>query len=135
MVSFVISTILKIPPEKNVGDSLPHFPRFFNRKKCKRAAFVRYGRGRPEQNAEKRPSGDGRFRKSQSNDLALLLHLGEAVAAIDGTIGLGLEGNLRLAAAGSADSGEVLAGTTGGVLASVAAGLAGWGSFWKPRSA
>ena len=54
----------------------------------------------------------------------LLAHLGEALAAVDGTVGLGLEGNLGLAAAGSADSGEVLTRAAGGVLASVTAGLA-----------
>ena len=58
---------------------------------------------------------------------AVLTHLGEAVAAIHGTIGLGLEGNLGLAAAGSTDSGEILTGTAGSVLASVAAGLAALG--------
>ena len=40
---------------------------------------------------------------------------------------IGLEGNLRLAAAGSANSGEVLAGAAGGVLASITAGLAALG--------
>ena len=45
--------------------------------------------------------------------------LGEALAAIDRTVGLGLKGNLGLAAAGSANSGEVLAGTAGSVLAGV----------------
>ena len=58
---------------------------------------------------------------------AVLAHLSEAVAAIHRTIGLGLEGNLGLAAAGSAHSGEVLTGTTGRVLAGVAAGLAALG--------
>jgi len=53
-----------------------------------------------------------------------LAHPGEAVAAIDRTIGLGLEGDLRLAAAGSAGSREVLPGAAGRVLASVAAFLA-----------
>ena len=58
---------------------------------------------------------------------ALLTHLGEAVAAIDRTVRLGLEGHLGLAAAGSADSGEVLTGATGRVLAGVTAGLAALG--------
>ena len=70
------------------------------------------------------------FSKKQNESfvqLALLTHLGEALAAIDRTVGLGLEGNLGLAAAGSANSGEVLAGTAGSVLASVTAGLAALG--------
>ena len=70
------------------------------------------------------------FSKKQNESfvqLALLTHLGEALAAIDRTVGLGLKGNLGLAAAGSANSGEVLAGTTGGVLARVTAGLAALG--------
>jgi len=54
----------------------------------------------------------------------LLTHLGEAVAAVNRTVRLGLEGNLGLAAAGSADSGEVLARAAGGVLAGVTASLA-----------
>ena len=58
---------------------------------------------------------------------APLTHLGEAVAAIDRTVRLGLEGHLGLAAAGSADSGEVLTGATGRVLAGVTAGLAALG--------
>jgi len=55
------------------------------------------------------------------------LHASEAIAAVNGTIGLGLEGNLGLAAAGSAGSGEILSGTTSCVLASVAASLAALG--------
>ena len=54
----------------------------------------------------------------------LLFHLSEALAAINGTVGLGLEGNLCLAAAGSAGSSEELTGATGSILASVTAGLA-----------
>ena len=57
----------------------------------------------------------------------LLSHLRKALAAVDGTVRLGLERNLRLAAAGSADSREELTRTAGGVLASVAAGLAALG--------
>jgi hypothetical protein len=70
------------------------------------------------------------FSKKQNESfvqLALLTHLGEALAAIDRTVGLGLKRNLGLAAAGSANSGEVLAGTAGSVLASVTAGLAALG--------
>ena len=59
--------------------------------------------------------------------LALLAHLSEAVAAVDGTIGLGLEGNLSLTTAGSAGGSEELTGATGGVLAGVTAGLAALG--------
>ena len=59
--------------------------------------------------------------------LALLAHLGEALAAVNGTIGLGFKGNLGLAAAGSASSGEVLTRTTGSSLAGIAAALAALG--------
>ena len=56
--------------------------------------------------------------------LAVLTHLGEAVAAVNGTIALGLERNLGLAAAGSAGSSEQLAGGAGSVLAGSTASLA-----------
>ena len=56
--------------------------------------------------------------------LVIVLHASEAIAAVNGTIGLGLEGNASLAAAGSAGSGEVLTGTASSILASVTAGLA-----------
>ena len=59
--------------------------------------------------------------------LSALAHLGEALAAVDRTVRLGLEGNLGLAAAGSANSGEILTGAAGGVLASITAGLAALG--------
>ena len=59
--------------------------------------------------------------------LAVSAHLSEALAAEHGTVGLGLEGNLGLAAATGAGSGEELTGATGGVLASVTAGLAALG--------
>ena len=59
--------------------------------------------------------------------LALVTHLSEALAAEHGTVSLGLEGHLGLAAAAGAGSGEELTGTTGGVLASVTAGLAALG--------
>ena len=58
---------------------------------------------------------------------AFAAHLREALAAVDRTVRLRLEGNLGLAAAGSADSGEILTGTTGGSLAGIAAGLAALG--------
>ena len=54
----------------------------------------------------------------------LLAHLGEALAAINRTVGLGLKGDPSLAAAGSAGGSEVLTGATGRVLAGVTAGLA-----------
>ena len=57
----------------------------------------------------------------------LTLHASEAVAAIHGTVGLGLEGNLCLAAAACAGSGEELTGATGAVLAGVPACLAALG--------
>ena len=59
--------------------------------------------------------------------LAVSAHLSEALAAEHGAIGLGLEGNLGLAAATGAGSGEELTGATGGVLASVTASLAALG--------
>ena len=59
--------------------------------------------------------------------LALVAHLSEALAAEHGTVGLGLEGNLSLAAATGAGSGEELTGATGGVLASITAVLAALG--------
>ena len=70
------------------------------------------------------------FSKKQNESfvqLALLTHLGEALAAIDRTVGLGLKGNLGLAAASCANCGEELTGTACCVLASVAAGLAALG--------
>ena len=57
--------------------------------------------------------------------LSLLVpHLGEALAAIDRTVGLGLKRNASLAAAGSAGSGEELTRTACSVLARVTAALA-----------
>ena len=63
----------------------------------------------------------------QLQQLAVSAHLSEALAAENGTIGLGLEGNLSLAAATCAGSGEELTGTAGSVLASVTASLAALG--------
>ena len=60
-------------------------------------------------------------------ELTLVTHLSEALAAENGTVGLGLEGNLCLAAATCAGSGEELTGATGSVLASVTASLAALG--------
>ena len=59
--------------------------------------------------------------------LLLLLHLGEAFAAIDGSIALGLEGHSGLLAASGASGGEILSGATGGSFSGVAAGLAALG--------
>ena len=59
--------------------------------------------------------------------LALCLHASEAVAAVNGTIGLRLKGNTSFAAAGSAGRGEVLSGATGRGLAGIAASLAALG--------
>ena len=61
---------------------------------------------------------------SFSKESAVLSHLSEALAAENGTIGLGLKRNLSLAAAACANSGEILTGTAGSVLACIAAGLA-----------
>ena len=63
----------------------------------------------------------------QSINSAVFPHLCKAIAAIDGSVRLGLEGNLRLAAAVGANSGEVLLGASGSVLSGVAAGLAALG--------
>jgi hypothetical protein len=57
----------------------------------------------------------------------LLAHLGEALGAVNRTIGLGLEGNLGLFAASGADSGEILSGAAGSLLSGIAAGLAALG--------
>ena len=54
-------------------------------------------------------------------------HLSEALAAENRPVSLGLEGNSCLTAATSAGSSEVLTGTTGVVLASIAASLAALG--------
>ena len=67
------------------------------------------------------------FRGYSFGQLVLATHLSEAIAAVHGTIGLGLEGNLGLTAAAGTGSGEELTGTTGAVLASVTAGLAALG--------
>jgi len=63
---------------------------------------------------------------------ALAAHLSEALTAIDRTVRLRLKRNLGLAAAGSANSGEILAGTTGSGLAGIAAGLAALGLILEP---
>ena len=59
--------------------------------------------------------------------LAVGTHLSEALAAENGTVGLGLEGNLCFAAAASAGSSEELTGGAGSVLAGITALLASLG--------
>ena len=59
--------------------------------------------------------------------LTVLSHTSKALAAVNRSVRLGLKGNFRLAAAGSAGSGEVLSGATGSILASITAGLAALG--------
>ena len=59
--------------------------------------------------------------------LAFCAHLSEALAAVYGTVGLRLKGNLCLTAATGASSSEELTGATGAVLASVTACLAALG--------
>ena len=76
---------------------------------------------------KKTPPNDGVFYLAISCELAVSLHLSEALAAENGAIGLGLEGNLCVAAATCTGSGEELTGATGSVLASVTAGLAALG--------
>ena len=60
-------------------------------------------------------------------ELAVGAHLSEALAAVHGTVGLGLKGNLGLADATSAGSGEEFTGATSVVLAGVTASLAALG--------
>ena len=60
-------------------------------------------------------------------DLLGGLHLCKAIAAVHRTIISGLEGYAGFSAAGSAGGGEELTGTTGSVLAGIAAGLAALG--------
>ena len=59
--------------------------------------------------------------------LAFCTHLSEALAAVYGTVGLGLKGNLSLTTATCAGSSEELTGTTGVSLTGIAAGLAALG--------
>ena len=61
------------------------------------------------------------------SELTLSVVQSVALAAENGTVSLGLEGNLGLATATGADTGEELTGTTGSVLASVTACLAALG--------
>ena len=62
--------------------------------------------------------------KAAGLGLALLLHLGEALAAIHRAVLAGLEGNAGFLAARSTGSREHLTGAAGGILAGVAAGFA-----------
>jgi len=59
--------------------------------------------------------------------LAVFAHTGEAVAAIDRTVGLGFEGDFGFAAAFGAYRGKEFAGGAGSVLAVVAAAFAALG--------
>ena len=59
--------------------------------------------------------------------LTLCTHLSEALAAEYGTVGLGLEGNLCLAAATGASSSEELTGTASVVLTGIPASFAALG--------
>ena len=58
------------------------------------------------------------------DQLVLSADLFQTCAAVNGTVQLGLEGNLCLTAAAGAGSAEQLTGTTSSVLASITAGLA-----------
>ena len=78
--------------------------------------------GKRENPAPQRDAGSGLQVRS-----AVLAHLCEALAAVDRTIGLRLEGNTSFAAAVGADSSEVLSRAAGSILASVTAGLAALG--------
>ena len=78
--------------------------------------------GKREKPAPQRDAGSGLQVRS-----AVLAHLCEALAAVDRTIGLRLEGNTSFAAAVGADSSEVLSRAAGSILASVTAGLAALG--------
>jgi len=90
--------------------------------------FPGAGRGGrlPRQKKKRRPPGAASARDQNGLiRLSLLVpHLGEALAAVHGTVRLRLEGHAGFAAAGGADSGEILPGTAGRVLAGVTAGLA-----------
>ena len=61
------------------------------------------------------------------NELVVLLHCCEAIAAINGTIAGGLEGNFCFLAAVSASSGKILSCLSGSILLRVSAGLASLG--------
>ena len=76
---------------------------------------------------QKRTGSDFSDPETLFAQLAVGAHLSEALAAEHGTVGLGLEGNLGLAAATGAGSGEELTGGPGSVLASITAGLAALG--------
>ena len=69
------------------------------------------------------------FRTNQLQ--SVLLHLSEALAAVDRTVLARLEGNLASLAAAGADSVKHLALTAGSVLAGITAGLAALGLIGK----
>ena len=89
-------------------------------------------RGKTNRKRKETPTNCGRFfccdiKTEDGFTSVLIAHLGEALAAVNGTIALGLEGNLGLATASGANSSEVLTGTASSILASVTAGLAALG--------
>jgi hypothetical protein len=59
--------------------------------------------------------------------LALFTHLGEALAAVNRAVGLGLEGNLSFLTASSTSGREELSGATSSLLSAVTACLAALG--------
>jgi hypothetical protein len=59
--------------------------------------------------------------------LLLATHLSEALAAVNRAVALGLEGHTGFLATVCANSGEILAGAAGGVLAGITAALAALG--------
>jgi hypothetical protein len=81
-----------------------------------------------EKRAKRTPCFHGVLHYAQCvRNLGLLAHLSEALGAVDGTISLGLEGNLGFLTASSAGGGEELTGATGSLLTSVTAALAALG--------
>lgn len=120
MVSFVISIMLENLQIQYCADSIPQNAGTFNRI----FLILRY---------KEPPSGvpeGGLFyllNSVQSADQPFSRILAKQSLQYTGRSLLGSKGTLALAAAGSADSGEILAGTTGSVLARVTAGLAALG--------
>ena len=81
--------------------------------------------------AQKKTARCSRSGASQPKTKLVLSALGthdrEAIAAVNGAVGFGLEGHASFLAAAGANGGEILTGTTGRILTSVAAGLAALG--------
>jgi hypothetical protein len=63
----------------------------------------------------------------ETENSALRTNDREAIAAVNGAVGFGLERHASFLAAASADGSEILTGTTSSVLAGIAAGLAALG--------